>query len=94
MMSVPQPKAAAIRRQPRPSAPIQMGMPTANQSSWQQEMLNVAVWRTDHGFVSTMHIKNSLTTGPITVVPVLYSEEGENTMFHRSHFPLWELQQL
>ena len=77
IMSAPQPEAVAIRHEPVRATQMRMGMPVGIQPPSQQQMINVAVWRTDHGFVSTMHIKNSLTTGPITAIPVLYSEGGE-----------------
>lgn len=33
-------------------------------------------WRTDHGFVSTLMLKNMLVIAPITATPVLYMSDG------------------
>lgn len=34
------------------------------------------LWRVDEGFVSTIHVKNSLIIGPLEVTPVLYMADG------------------
>ncbi len=34
------------------------------------------LWRVDRGFVSTIHVKNSLVVGPLEVTPVLFMADG------------------
>lgn len=77
MMSVPEPVGGTIVHRRLPAGTIQAATLPKNTQPTMQQVINVALWRTDHGFVSTMHIKNSLTTGPVTAWPILYSEEGE-----------------
>lgn len=38
--------------------------------------LYCGLWRVDSGFISTIHIKNVLTVGPLTVTPVLFMADG------------------
>ena len=37
---------------------------------------NCGLWRVDNGFISTIHVKNILITGPLTVTPVLFMADG------------------
>ncbi|HXJ93050.1 MAG TPA: hypothetical protein VMT20_09225 [Terriglobia bacterium] len=35
-----------------------------------------ALWRVDNGFLSTIHLKNTLVVGPLTVTPILFMADG------------------
>lgn len=41
-----------------------------------EHTLTAGLWRADHGFVSTIHMKNALVNAPIEVTPVLFADDG------------------
>src|SRR5437867_3293262 len=50
--------------------------------------LYCGLWRVDGGFLSTIHIKNSLIVGPLDVTPVLYMADGAEYALPAVHLPI------
>lgn len=51
------------------------------------QTLSCGLWRTDEGFVSTIHMKNVLITGSLDVTPVLYTADGTELVLPSVRLP-------
>lgn len=58
-----------------------------NHEPVEPQSLYCGLWRTDDGFVSTIHIKNELIATPLTVIPVIYMSDGTAVNLNPRHVP-------